>query len=102
VTVGRADQVTSFVGTDDPDPDDATLLDLSRPPRVEIAAPLVATGYEVWAEIGGDRPVSDVIDRLNSMLAEGAHYCRGPHRQRRRVRGVRRCLPVGAPAGCRR
>src|SRR5205823_12863290 len=47
VTVGRADQVTSFGGDDDPDPDDPALLDLSRPPRVEMAAPLVATGYEV-------------------------------------------------------
>src|SRR5436309_1476214 len=40
VTVGRADQVTSFGGDDDPDPDDPGLLDLSRPPRVEMAAPL--------------------------------------------------------------
>ncbi len=71
VTVGRADQVTSFGGDDDPDPDDPALLDLSRAPRVEMAAPLVATGYEVWAEIGGDRPVGDVIARLDGLLAEG-------------------------------
>src|SRR5256885_14391823 len=60
VTVGRADQVTSFGGDDDPDPDDPALLDLSRPPRVEMAAPLVATGYEVWAEISGDRPIAEM------------------------------------------
>jgi len=73
VTVGRADQVSSFRGEDDPDPDpdDAALLDLSLPPWVEMAAPLVATGYEAWAEIGGDRPVGEVIARLNGMLAEG-------------------------------
>jgi hypothetical protein len=29
----RADQVTSFSGEDDPDPDDPALLDLPRPPR---------------------------------------------------------------------
>jgi len=71
LTVGRADQVSSFGGSDDPDPDDATLLDLSRPPLVEMAAPMAPTGFEVWAEISGDRPTSELVDRLDRMLADG-------------------------------
>ena len=42
ITVGRAEQAVS-VGGDDLDPDDGTRLDLSRSPKVEMAAPLSPT-----------------------------------------------------------
>lgn len=69
LTVGRAGQVASF-GGDDPDPDDGTLLDLSRPPRVEMAAPLTPTGFEAHSEITGDRPTGEVVAALARMLTD--------------------------------
>jgi hypothetical protein len=70
LTVGRADQVSSF-GGDDPDPDDGTRLDLSQPPQVQMAAPLTPTGFEAHTEITGDRPTREVIAELARMLTDG-------------------------------
>ena len=70
LTVGRADQVGVFTG-DDPDPDDGGLLDLSQPPRVQMAAPLTPTGFEAHCEITGDRPTNEVIAELDRMLTDG-------------------------------
>jgi hypothetical protein len=70
LTVGRADQVTSF-GGDDPDPDDSARLDLAQPPRVEMAAPLLPTGFEAHSKISGDRPTGEVVAELARMLTDG-------------------------------
>jgi hypothetical protein len=69
-TVGRADQVNSF-GGNDPDPDDGSSLDLSRPPHIEMAAPLIPTGIEAHSEIAGDQPTADVITEVGRMLTDG-------------------------------
>ncbi|MCW6004279.1 hypothetical protein K1W54_06745 [Micromonospora sp. CPCC 205371] len=54
-----------------PDRDVGSRLDLSRPPRVEIAAPLTPAGAEAYSEITSDLPAADVIAELNRMLIDG-------------------------------
>jgi len=68
--VGRANQVT-VSGGDAPDPDDGTRLDLSQPPRVEMAAPLAPTGFEAHTQISGDRPIRELVAELDRMLTDG-------------------------------
>jgi len=70
LTVGRADQLSVFTG-DDPDPDDGDRLDLSQPPRVQMAAPLTPNEFEAHTEITGDHPTNEVIDELDRMLTDG-------------------------------
>lgn len=72
LTIGRADQVRSFTG-DDPDPDDGDMLDLSRPPMVDMACPLIPTRYEagIELELTGDRTVGELVAALARMVADG-------------------------------
>jgi hypothetical protein len=86
-TVGRADQVDSF-GGDDPDPDDCSRLDLSRPPRIEMVAAPGPTGVEAHSEIVGDRPTADVITEVGRMLTAG------------RARAVRQAVNQAACTVC--
>ncbi|MBM0277014.1 hypothetical protein [Micromonospora tarensis] len=67
--VGRADQAAES-RSDACDPDDETRLDLSRPPMVDMAAPLTPTTYEAYSQISGDRPIRDVIAELDRMITD--------------------------------
>jgi hypothetical protein len=69
LTVGRWDQLSSLSG--DEDPDDPS-LDLTRPARVEMTAPLLAVeGVEVSAAVQGDRPAEELVAGLGGVLADG-------------------------------
>jgi hypothetical protein len=71
LAVGRRDQFRPLAG--DGDPDDPLSVDLTRPPQIQVTAPLLdaGDGYLVQATLEGDRPADELVAALGGLLADG-------------------------------
>jgi hypothetical protein len=75
LTVGRADQLASLSGDEDPDDDD--LVDLTVPPEVVLFAPPVIDGRgdQYVEQLAGDLPAAQLTRRLAEILEHARGEC---------------------------
>jgi hypothetical protein len=69
ITVGRADQLDSFSGPEDPD--DEAFVDVTVPPTIGLTAPLDVVQDEPSAQLEGTLAAADVVRRASELLAGG-------------------------------